>query len=103
MYLYLILWLVGFVMLHTDVGREGGLFLLEVLSIVVMGLLLWLCILMCVVLLVSVDVVVDSMVGIDHFCVIAFVQEDVLGVVVVAVNSVVVVVGVLVVVSGVTF
>ena len=90
-------------MLHTDVGREGGLFLLVVLPIVVMGLLLWLCILMCVVLLVSVVVVVDSMFGIDHICVIAFVQEDVLGVVVVAVNSIVVVVGVLVVVSGVTF
>ena len=68
-----------------------------------MGLLLWLCVLVCVALLVSVVGIVGSMVGVDHFCVFAFIQEDVLGVVVVAVYSVVVVVGVLVVVSGVPF
>ena len=94
---------VGIVMLNTSVGREGWLFLLVVLPIVVVGLLLWLCVLMCVVLLVSVVVIVDGMAGVDHFCVIAFIQEDVLGVVVVAINSVVVVMRVLVVVSGVSF
>ena len=51
--------------------------------------------------MVSVVVIVDSTVGIDHFRVVAFVHEDVLGVVVVAVNSIVVVVRVLVVMSGV--
>ena len=58
---------------------------------------------MCVALLVSVVGIVGSMVGVDHVSVFAFIQEDVLGVVVVAVYSVVVVVRVLVVVSGVPF
>ena len=49
----------------------------------------------------GVMLVLGSTDGIDHFSVVAIVHEDVLGVVVVAVNSIVVVVRVLVVMSGV--
>ena len=63
-----------------------------VLSVVVMGLLVLIYVVLGVGLLVSVTSIGFSLVGVDHVCVLGFMQKDVLCVVVVAVDSVVVVI-----------
>ena len=77
------------------------LFVIVVLSLVVMGLLVLIYAMLGVGLLISVIGIDNSLVGVDHVCVLGFIHKDVLCVVVVAVDSIVVVIRVLVVLSGV--